>query len=130
MVQLFTRFVEVGRVVLVNYGPDYGKLATVIDVVDGNKVLVEGPDSNVTRQVIPLKRVYLTDLKVKIPRNARAKTLKKAWATDKIVARWEQTTWCKKLEAKAKRAALTDFDRFKLMVARKEKAAIIKKHLK
>lgn len=36
--QLFTRFVEVGRVVLVNYGPDYGKLATVIDVVDGNKV--------------------------------------------------------------------------------------------
>jgi len=94
------------------------------------QVLVEGPDSNVTRQVIPLKRVYLTDLKVKIPRNARAKTLKKAWATDKIVARWEQTTWCKKLEAKAKRAALTDFDRFKLMVARKEKAAIIKKHLK
>lgn len=29
---------EIGRVVLVNYGPDYGKLATVIDVVDGNKV--------------------------------------------------------------------------------------------
>lgn len=36
--QLFTRFVEIGRVVLVNYGPDSGKLATVIDVVDGNKV--------------------------------------------------------------------------------------------
>lgn len=36
--QLFTRFVEIGRVVLVNYGPDAGKLATVIDVVDGNKV--------------------------------------------------------------------------------------------
>ena len=36
--QLFTRFVEIGRVVLVNYGPDCGKLATVIDVVDGNKV--------------------------------------------------------------------------------------------
>lgn len=37
-IQLFTRFVEIGRVVLVNYGPDSGKLATVIDVVDGNKV--------------------------------------------------------------------------------------------
>lgn len=36
--QLFSRFVEIGRVVLVNYGPDCGKLATVIDVVDGNKV--------------------------------------------------------------------------------------------
>lgn len=36
--QLFTRFVEVGRVVLINYGPDNGKLATIIDVVDQNKV--------------------------------------------------------------------------------------------
>ena len=49
--------------------------------------------------------------------------------SDKIKARWEETTWAKKLSAKAKRASLTDFDRFKLMVARKEKAAIIKKHL-
>jgi len=40
---LFTRFVEIGRVVLVNYGPDSGKLATVIDVVDGNKVRVICP---------------------------------------------------------------------------------------
>jgi len=38
LLQLFTRFVEIGRVVLVNYGPDAGKLATIIDVVDNNKV--------------------------------------------------------------------------------------------
>lgn len=50
--------------------------------------------------------------------------------TEKVQERWEQTTWAKKLAAKAKRASLTDFDRFKLMVARKEKAAIVKKHLK
>ncbi len=91
---------------------------------------MDGPDSGVTRQVIPLKRVSLTDIKVKIPRNARAKTLKKSWEVNKVQGRWEQTTWSKKLAAKAKRAALTDFDRFKLMVARKEKSAIIKKHLK
>jgi large subunit ribosomal protein L14e len=28
---------EVGRVVLINFGPEEGKLATVIDVVDQNK---------------------------------------------------------------------------------------------
>lgn len=50
--------------------------------------------------------------------------------TEKVQERWEQTTWAKKLAARAKRASLTDFDRFKLMVARKEKSAIIKKHLK
>ena len=36
--QTFTRFVEVGRVVLINYGPDAGKLATIIDVVDAKRV--------------------------------------------------------------------------------------------
>ena len=34
----FTRFVEVGRVVLINFGPDAGKLATVLDVVDAKRV--------------------------------------------------------------------------------------------
>jgi hypothetical protein len=50
----FSRYVEVGRVVLINYGPDAGKLATVIDIVDQNKCLVEGPEeiTGVKRQVI------------------------------------------------------------------------------
>lgn len=45
------------------------------------QALVDGPTeiTGVVRQVVPFKRVALTDLKVKIPRNARAKTLKKAW---------------------------------------------------
>ena len=42
-------------------------------------MLVEGPSTGVARQVIPLKRVSLTDIKARVPRNARAKTLKKAW---------------------------------------------------
>lgn len=31
---------EIGRVVLVNYGPHEGKLAVIIDVADNNKVWV------------------------------------------------------------------------------------------
>jgi large subunit ribosomal protein L14e len=34
----FTRFVEVGRVALVNFGPDTGKLCTIIDIIDGKRV--------------------------------------------------------------------------------------------
>lgn len=44
--QTFTRFVSVGRVVLINYGPDAGKIATIIDVVDENKALVDGPSAS------------------------------------------------------------------------------------
>jgi len=126
------RFVEVGRVVLITYGPETSKLATIIDVVDQNKCLIEGPEeiTGVKRQVIPFKRINLTDLTVKISRNARSKTLKKAWTEGETLAKWKSTSWAKKLEKKEKRSKTTDFDRFKVMVARKQKAAIINKKMK
>mmetsp|Transcript_48616 Transcript_48616/g.72159 ORF Transcript_48616/g.72159 Transcript_48616/m.72159 type:complete len:134 (+) Transcript_48616:135-536(+) len=129
---VFTRFAEVGRIVLINYGPLTGKLATIIDIVDQNKCLVQGPEeiTGVKRQVIPFKRIALTDFKVKIARNAREKTLKAAWAKEDILSKWEATPWATKLSNKAKRANLSDFDRFKVMVARKQKSKIIAKKMK
>jgi hypothetical protein len=35
-------FVEIGRVVCINYGPDAGKLAVIVDVVNQNCALVDG----------------------------------------------------------------------------------------
>lgn len=37
-VQSFSRFVEVGRVALVNYGENVGRLVTIIDIVDSKRV--------------------------------------------------------------------------------------------
>mmetsp|Transcript_22769 Transcript_22769/g.31822 ORF Transcript_22769/g.31822 Transcript_22769/m.31822 type:complete len:133 (-) Transcript_22769:58-456(-) len=125
----FTRYAEVGRIVLVNYGPESGKIATIVDIVDQNKCLIDGPESGVARQVIPFSRIALTDLTVKIQRNARAKTLKAAWAEAETATKWEATSWAKKLSMKKKRAALSDFDRFKVMVAKKQKSAIIAKKM-
>lgn len=34
----FKRYVEIGRVAMVNYGPEYGKLVVISDVVDQNRV--------------------------------------------------------------------------------------------
>jgi hypothetical protein len=34
----FKRYVEIGRVALVNFGEDYGKLVVISDVVDQNRV--------------------------------------------------------------------------------------------
>lgn len=34
----FQRYVEIGRVAMVNYGPEYGKLVIISDVVDQNQV--------------------------------------------------------------------------------------------
>ena len=130
--QVFKRYVEVGRVVLVNYGPDAGKLATIVDVVDQNKCLIEGPENltGVSRQVISYGRIALTDLTVKVSRNARQKTLTAAWAEADIQAKWDGSSWAKKLVSKKKRASLSDFDRFKVMIAKKQKSAIIAKKMK
>ena len=127
----FKRYMEVGRVVLVNYGPDAGKLATVVDIVDQNGCLIDGPEelTGVSRQVIPFARVALTDFTVKIQRNARQKTLKAKWAEADVLAKWEASRWAKKLATKKKRASLSDFDRFKVMVAKKQKTEIIAKKM-
>jgi len=34
----FQRYVEIGRVAMVSYGAEYGKLVVITDVVDQNKV--------------------------------------------------------------------------------------------
>ena len=128
----FSRYVEVGRVVLITYGPNAGKLATVIDIVDQNKCLVEGPEeiTGVKRQVVSYRRIQLTDHTVKIQRGARAKQLKAAWKEADTMSKWDGSSWAKKLAAKEKRASLSDFDRFKVMVAKKQKSRIIAKKIK
>lgn len=69
----------------------------------------------------------LTDIKVIIPRQPRLKTLTKAWQTAEVLKKWEASAWAKKVAAKTARAEATDFDRFKIMVARKQKSRIIRK---
>jgi large subunit ribosomal protein L14e len=124
----FTRFVEVGRVALVNYGPETGKLCTIIDVVDQTRALIDGPTklTGVSRQIITLKRLSLTDIKVKIGLNARQKSLEKAWAKGDVVAKWAATSWAKKIAAKKKRASLNDFGRFKMAAAKRKRNAAVK----
>lgn len=41
------------------------------------------------------------------------------------MAKWQSTSWAKKLAAKQKRTKLSDFDRFKVMIARKQKSKIV-----
>jgi large subunit ribosomal protein L14e len=128
---VFKRYVEIGRVVLVNYGPDAGKLATILDVVDQNKCLIDGPAdiTGVTRQVIAYKRIALTDFTVKVERSSTQAEIKAAWEDAETLSKWEATSWAKKLSSKRTRANLSDFDRFKVMVAKKQKSAIIAKKM-
>merc|ERR1711920_610855 len=109
-----------------------GQMCTIIDIVDQKRVIVDGPESltGVRRHMMPVKRLSLTDFKASIPRGAREKTLKLALEKDAVMAKWAATSWSKKLKAKEARSNMTDFGRFKLMVAKKKRAQVVKTALK
>lgn len=55
-----------------------------------------------------------------LPRGARHGTLKKFWEKSEIDTKWTDSNWSKKRVQIARRKALTDFDRFKVMRLKKQ----------
>lgn len=40
--QVFTKFVQVGRAVYINQGPDAGKVGVIVNILNENRVQVDG----------------------------------------------------------------------------------------
>ena len=78
------------------------------------QALIDGPEklTGVRREVIAMKWLALTDFKVPVARNARAKSLTAAWTKEGVLAKWAASAWAKKIAAKAAKANSTDFERF------------------
>ena len=110
----------------INYGEDYGKLVTIVDIVDSKKVLVDGLQ-HFPRVILPLKRLQLTRIRVPILRGARSGTLSKAAKTFGLEEKWAKTSYSQRLEQTKKRNATTDFDRFKIMLGRKQRSFAVNK---
>ena len=124
--EVFARFVEIGRVAYVAFGPDAGKLVAIVDCITQTNVLVDGPCTGVTRKAMSLKRLHLTKFKLNFPYGARSAVIKKQWEKDEINKLWAESTWAKKIANREKRATLTDFDRFKLMKAKQQRNRAIR----
>merc|ERR1712195_432157 len=109
---VYRNFVQVGRVAQVNFGADYGKYCTIVDIRDQGYVFVDGP--GFTRQMYPLSRLTLTKYTIPIMRGARPGTVAKAPQGVKQ-ARFST------------RQNLTDFERFSVMCNRKRRADAVRK---
>jgi len=121
----FKRFVEVGRVALIQYGEDSGKLCTIINVIDNNRVLVDGPSplTGVSRKPINIKRIMLTDITIPAKLNASQKQLMGLWESEGVQGKWDACSQAKKRKAHASRATMTDFDRFQVQLAKTERSS-------
>ena len=111
----FKRHVELGRVCLINYGELEGKLCTIVDVIDNNRVLVDGPApvTGVKRQAINLKRIQLTDIKVPAKVNISQKCVPLRCSLNAVAARRSRpsnssrTCWPSAIRARASTASDT-----------------------
>ncbi|KAH8836222.1 ribosomal protein L14 [Drechmeria coniospora] len=121
------RLVEVGRVVVINGDHPYaGGLATIVEIIDHKRVLVDGPSADaslaVPRQAISLSKCLLSQFVIEgLIRGSRNGTVKKAWEKAEIDAKWKESNWAKKRDQIKRRKNLTDFDRFKVMRLKKQR---------
>jgi large subunit ribosomal protein L14e len=131
MSSIYHKYVEIGRVVYVASGTDEGKLGVVVNVVDGNRVLLDGPEkTGVRRAVRNFKELQLTKLKVAGLRvGQRTKGVRAAYAASDIDAKWRESAWAKKIEKQKIRASLNDFERFKVLVAKQRRNRLIRVEL-
>lgn len=125
-----SRFVEIGRVAYVNYGPEQGKLCTIIDVIDGRRALVDGTSTGVLRQQIPFARLSLTEFVIPVKRNQSSANVTKIFAENEIIKKWEASTAGRSEASKLRRANLTDLERFQLLVSQKKKSLLVRQEVK
>ena len=121
---VFKKYIEVGRVIIVNYGPLTGKLAVIVDILTTTKVIVQGLKGGVKRQELSLRRVTLTNYKIDIKRSAKKEEVFKAIEDYKLEEKFKKSIYAKKTELREKRSNLTDFDRFKVMRLRQKRAVL------
>mmetsp|Transcript_16714 Transcript_16714/g.23055 ORF Transcript_16714/g.23055 Transcript_16714/m.23055 type:complete len:134 (-) Transcript_16714:186-587(-) len=123
----FKRHIEIGRVAVVNYGKEYGTLVVIVDVLDQHRVLVDSP--TMVRAVHSMRRLALTDLSVKIQRIPKKTALVKALQEADIFGKFGSCSWGQKIAVQKAKKSLDDFGRYKLMVARVKKSAILKREV-
>ena len=90
-------------------------------------MLVAAP--GVKRDVISLRRVAITDMKVDVERKCDEAALAAAGKSADVEGSWAKSAWGKKIARQNARANLTDFERFKVALARTKRSALIKKAL-
>ncbi|XP_026429663.1 60S ribosomal protein L14-1-like [Papaver somniferum] len=124
----FKRYVDIGKVALVNYGESYGKLVVIVDVIDQNRALVDAPD--MVRSQMSFGRLSLTYIKIDIGRIPKKKVLIGAMEAADVKKKWERSSWGRKFIVQKKRASLNDFDRFKVMLAKIKRGKTARRELR
>jgi ribosomal protein L14E/L6E/L27E len=90
------------------------------------QALIDGPNASVPRQSIPYRSLILTPYTLAaLPRAAGSGAIKKAFEKAGVQAKWEASSWAKKLQAREERKAASDFARFEILLAKKSRRDLV-----
>ena len=109
---------EIGRVARVIYGSEVGKIATIVDILNDKRVLIDG--ENIARQVIPIRRLQLTKQVAGVKRGAKSSKVKAIFKKEKVAQKYADSSIGKSYARQARRESLTDFERFKVLTLRRK----------
>ena len=121
---------NLGRVVYVNFGPLAGKLAVVVDIVNGNRVVIDGPTLDVERQPISNKRLTLTRYRIPdVAKGEKQSALQAKVEQFGLQKKFDQTGLGKRIQKQNRRRELTDFERFKVFQLKKQLSKVVRTHV-
>lgn len=121
-------YVKVGRLVRVLRGPRADKVGIITAVIDSNRVLLENPeDKKMWRHVQSVKNIEPSKFAVALTTNASTKKVKDALSKKNVLAKYAATNKAKGVAAKQALAASTEFERYQLRAALRQRASISRK---
>jgi len=123
--------VKIGRVCVINHGENTGKLCTILDIIDQNRALVDGPIelTGVHRQQLNFKSLSLTPQVLSIGKNPRPSTLAQVMIQAKVLENFAKSNWAKKTAKQQFKKSLSDFDRFRHMIMHKKRQNLIHREM-
>ena len=106
----------IGKVVSIVYGSSEGKIGVIIDILDDKRCLIDGPCG---RQMINLKRIELTNLKLQIKKKISSNEIHQKFLQNNILKTWYNSTKGKKILKNKLKLKFSDFENFKFMIGKK-----------
>lgn len=95
------------------------------------QAIIDGPTTGVPRQSFPYRHLTLTPFVLtKLPRAAGTGVIRKQLEKEGTIEKWNKSSWAQKREAIEKRRKLNDFERFAVMLAKKQRRDTVRKVVK
>ena len=99
--------------------------------LNARQAIIDGPTTGVPRQSFPYRHLTLTPFVLtKLPRAAGTGVIRKQLEKEGTVEKWNKSSWAQKRAAVEQRRQLNDFQRFAVMLAKKQRRDTVRKAVK